>query len=198
MRHTIQWSSYSNLDANKSVPEVLGAAQMLGALVGAVDTGPQVRMRVAFTEGEIDGFVNVRSTEDAFPLNLTSYAEMLGKIGALNIDDPAWVGPGNYSRTSMIRCQVDNSALDVEDAAPDVAAVIRGRLLEIPNTSNVWSGSVWSDDAAAHIRFLYTAPNYCNLNEAWIDDDSFGDSFWFNNEYIFNSEVSDFTFVDEG
>jgi hypothetical protein len=66
----------------------------------------------------------------------------------------------------------------------------------------VWRGTpssfVWTDDPAAHVRFLYTDPNYYNLDPAWIDDDEFGNSYWFNNEYIFNSEVSDFTFVEEG
>lgn len=204
VRHTMNWSSYSSLDANKFVPECLGSGQMLGVLIAAYDNGSYINMRVAFTEGEIAAFVNVRSTDYSLPITLQGTAsaitgQQLGKIGALNIDpDPTWIGPGNYSRTSIITCYASGSAIDVEDPAPDVAAVIKGRIMPIPNTSNVWSGQVWCDDAAGHVRFLYTSPDYYNLDPAWIDDNEFGNCFWFNNELIFNSEVSDFTFIDAG
>lgn len=197
VRHTLNWSSYSTIDANKPVPEVFGAAQLLAVLVGAADVGIYIMMVVAWCEGEIDGPLNVRSIDPELPLDGTM-THHYGKVGVLNGDGPGWVANGYYSRTSVSRLRADNSTYDVNDPAPDAAAVIKGRLMEIPDTSNVWSGLEWSDDAAAHVRFLYTDPNYYNLDEAWIDDDSFGDTFWFNNEYIFNSEVSDFTFVDEG
>lgn len=197
VRHTLNYSSYSNLDANKPVPECLGANQMLGVLISAVDAGTTIKMRHAWVEGEIDGFLNVRSTDYTLPVTLVG--EMKGKVGVLNVDpDPAWVGPGNYSRTAVTLSSASGTAIDVEDPAPDVAAIIKGRLMKIPNGANVWAGNVWSDDAAAHVRFLYTSSHYYNLAEAWIDDNEFGNCFWFHNELIFNSEVSDFTFVNAG
>lgn len=199
VRHTLAWSSYSNIDANKSVPEVFGATQLLAVLIGAADVGIYIQMVVAWCEGEVSGPVagTVRSIDPELPLDSTM-THHYGKVGVLNGDGPGWVANAYYSRTANSRLRADNSAIDVNEAAPDVAAVIKGRLMKIPNTSNVWGSFVWTDDPAAHVRFLYTDPNYYNLNEAWIDDDDFGDSYWFNNEYIFNSEVSDFTFVDEG
>jgi hypothetical protein len=199
VRHTQPWSSYSNLDANKPVAEVFGATQMLGVLMAAADIGEFIQMRHAYCEGEIEGFLNIRSTETELPVDAAGSTKFYGKIGTLNgPPDPGWAGPGYYSRTAYLKIRAENSAIDVDDPAPDVAAVIKGRLMEVPDTSNVWGGFVWTDDPAAHVRFLYTDPNYYNLDPAWIDDDEFGNSYWFNNEYIFNSEVSDFTFVEEG
>lgn len=198
VRHTLNYSSYSTVDANKYVPEVFGAAQMLGTVLAADDTGGFIRMRLGFTEGEIYDIINHRSVDPELPLHAPTYQQMKGKVGALNGDNPTWVGPGYYSRTSELLLSASNSPVDVNEPAPDVAAVVLGRIMPIPDTSNVWSGAEWTDDAAAHARFLYTSPDYYNLDEAWIDDDYFGDCFWFNNAYIFNSEVSDFTFVEEG
>jgi hypothetical protein len=197
VRHTLNWSSYSLLDANKFVAEVLGSAQMLGVLIGAADVGIYIQMVVAWCEGEVEGPMNVRSIDPALPLDATM-THHYGKVGVLNGDGPNWVANAYYSRTSNSRLRADNTAIDVNDEAPDVAAVIKGRKMKTPKTSNVWSGFVWTDDPAAHVRFLYTDPNYYNLDEAWIDDVEFGNCYWFNNELIFNSEVSDFTFVDEG
>jgi hypothetical protein len=154
-------------------------------------------MVVAWCEGEVEGPSNVRSIDPALPLDATM-THHYGKVGVLNGDGPNWVANAYYSRTSNSRLRADNTAIDVNDEAPDVAALVKGRKMKIPNTSNVWGSFVWSDDAAAHVRFLYTSPDYDNLSESWIDDNEFGNCFWFNNELIFNSEISDFTFVEAG
>jgi hypothetical protein len=198
VRHTLNYSSYSTLDANKYVPEVFGAAQMLGTVIAARDTGGFIELRLAWCEGEIYDIINHRSIDPELPLHAPTYQLMLGKVGVLNTDNPSWVGPGYYSRTAELLLSASNSPVDVNEPGPDVAAVVLGRIMEIPDTSNVWSGAEWTDDAAAHTRFLYTSPDYYNLDDAWIDDDYFGDCYHFNSEYIFNSEVSDFTFVEEG
>lgn len=198
VRHTLQYSSYSNLDANKYVPEVLGRAQIQSVLIAGLDVGTALQTVNAFCEGEIEDFQNVRSLDANFPLSVTNYSEHLGKVGALNGNTPGYVGDAYYSRTALVRVDVTNSAVEDTDEAPDIVGVVLGRLMKIPDGSNVWAGSEWTDNAAAHIRWVLTDPYYYNLDEDWIDDDHFGDSYWFNEEFIFNSEVSDFTFVDEG
>jgi hypothetical protein len=199
VRHTLNYSSRSALDANKVVPLVMGRAQMIGVLIGGADVGTEIRMRVAFAEGEIAGFENVRSTDYSFPVSMEGTPQ-LGKVGALNVDDaPTWIGPGLHSRTAVMRAKASGTLVENDDPPPEVAAVVKGLILNVPDSGNLWTGTkVWSDNAAAQVRMLYTDPDYFNLETAWVDDDEFAEFFRYNGELIFNSEVSDFTFVVEG
>jgi hypothetical protein len=195
VRYTLQYSSFSNLDANTSVPEILGRAQVTGVHIGYDDVGGFLRAVTAFCEGEIEGYENERSLNSLLPLDVTRTPHY-GKVGVLNGDGPGWVANGYYSRTAVWRFRFNNSAVDEVEPAPDVAAVVFGRLMKIPDGSNVWGGFEWTDNAAAHIRFLLTDEFYFKLDENWIDDDYFADSFNFNAEEIFNKSISDFIFVE--
>jgi hypothetical protein len=195
---TKQWSSFSDLDANKPVPEVFGRAQLMGVHISYVDVGTALRLRTAFCEGEIEDIINARTTDTEFPLSATSYVELLGLVGSLNgPDDPGWAGAtGYFSRTAHIRGQADNSSVEDTDPAPDVVAVILGRLMLTPDGSGDWVTTQWTDNGAAHTRFLLTSPDYCNLDENWIDDPSFLETFDYNAEQIFDMSISDFSFVE--
>lgn len=196
---TLQWSSFSDLDANKDVPEVLGRAQILGVHIGYLDAGSNLRIRTAFCEGEIEDIFNARSTDDTLPMDPGAYAEVLGLVGSANgPDDPTWVAPGYYSRTAHIRTKVTNSGMDVTDPAPDIAAVILGRLMDTPDGSGDWVNFEFSNNGAAHTRFLLTSNDYCKLAGGWIDDAAFYEVFTFNAEQIFNMSISDFIFVEPG
>ena len=140
VRATMQWSTYSDADSSKMVAECFGRVQIQGVNIGAADVGTQVRMRIAFCEGPVQDIVNARTTDPALPLNPTSYDEALGLVGELNgPDDPSWPGVGLHSRTVHIRCQADNSAMDVSDPAPDVVAVIEGKIITTPDASGGWN-----------------------------------------------------------
>lgn len=196
VRHTLQYSSFSNLDANTSVPEVFGRAQLQGVHIAYQDVGTALDFRTAFCEGEIDDITNIRSLDARLPATVPAIT--LGKTGVLNGDDPAWVGPGYYSRTATIRGWALNSTVEDVEPAPDIVGVVYGRVMKIPDGSNVWAGSEWTDNAAAHLRFLLTDEFYFKLDENWIDDDYFADSYNFNAAEIFNKSISDFIFVEEG
>lgn len=199
VRVTEQYSSYTNYNANKSLPEAFGKIQMLGTLMAAADVGIAIRMRVAFCEGPIEGIENARSTDTSLPLSPTSYAEVLGEVGTANgPDDPLWIAPGLYSRTAHIRCQADNSALDSNDPAPDVAAVILGRKVYVPDSGGAWVTYQWSDNPAAVVRFLLTDSNYYRLDGNWIEDAYFTTAYDDCAELIFNTSVDDFIFTEEG
>lgn len=196
---TLHWSSFSDLDANKCVPEVFGRAQMLGVHIGYRDTGLYVQVRTAFCEGPIDSFQNVRSLDSRLPLSPTSYDEALGDVGTANgPDDPAWVSPGLFSRTAHIRAQGDNSLIEDVDPAPDIAAVIFGRTMPIPDGLGGWTSNGWSNNAAAITRFLLTDQYYYNLDAAWVDDAKAIEAFDYNAELIVNKDLSDYLFVEAG
>lgn len=199
VRTTLQYSSYSDLDATKPVPEVFGRAQLEGVHIAYADVGTYIKMNIAFCEGEGYAIENIRSIDTEFPLDYSSIVVHYGKTGVANGNNTSWVGPGYYSRTMMIRARANNSPVDIIDPAPDVAAVIFGRLVKIPNSLGVWVGAPqWSDNAAAHSRFLITSSDYYQLDESWLDDSYAAESFNFNAEYIFDTSIDDFSFVEAG
>lgn len=200
VQKTMGWSSYSDIDQNKYVPEVWGRMQIEGTHLGYADVGTFIKLRTAFCEGEIGDLVNVRSTDSNFPLDSGSYVELYGKVGTLNgPDDPAWVAPGYYSRTAHIRGQANNTAADTTDPAPDVVGVVIGRKMEFPDPdTGVWGGFETQYNAAAHIRFALTSEDYGKLDTGWIDDDSFTEAYRFNDELIFNTWITDFAFTEAG
>jgi hypothetical protein len=196
VKKTLAYSSYSALDANKSLAEVFGMTQILGTHIGYVDVGSFLKIRTAFCEGPIEDIINARSTNLNFPLNPGAYDEALGLVGELNgPDDPGWVSPGLYSRTAHIRAELDNSEVSVTDAAADVAAVIKGRILPVWDGSN-WSTEAWTNNGAAVWRYLLTGGDYFALDPNWVDDESVGEVFEYNAESIFNVNSSDFLFLD--
>lgn len=195
---TLHWSSFSDLDANKSVPEIFGRAQILGTHIGYADVGAEIRLRTAYCEGEIYDYVTIKILDSRLTFNPGAYYESFGRVGALNGDDPTWIAPGNYSRTANIRMGLNNSTIDTVDAAPDIAAIILGRIMKTPDDAGVWNTDAWTNNAAAHARFLLTSPDYFKLNEGWIDDADAAECFNYNDELIFNAGVSDFMFIDEG
>lgn len=197
VKKTLAWSSYSDVDASKSVPEIFGRSQILLTHISYADVGTELRIRSAACEGEIEGWDNVRSTDETLPILFTAFLN--GLVGALNgPDDPTIPAPGYYSRTAHMRCVVVNSSMDVVDPAPDIAAVINGRKMMTPGDDDVWDEFAWTDNAAAITRFVLTDPYYFKLNEAWIDDDYATECFRYNAAPIFNTSISDFLFVEEG
>lgn len=198
---TTPWTNFSIEDANKSVPEVIGIIQMLGILVAAVDIGAYVNMRIAFCEGPIEAIQEYAySTNTAMPLNTLAYADQTGEVGAANGDDPGWIGgPWYYSRTAMLRTQATNANVEEQDPPPGVAAIVRGRLIAVPDDMGDWAvGATASNNAAAALRHFMTDTNYCNLDENWIANDDAVECFSYNAERLFNKSFSDFVFVEEG
>jgi hypothetical protein len=195
---TMQWSSYSDLTDKKAVAETHGRVQLQGVLVAAADVGTQIRCRWAFGEGPVQDITNTRSTNPELPLNMSSYAEQYGLVGAANGDDPTWPGgPGYYSRTVMVRGQADNSLIDVDEAAPDVVAVIEAKICTTPDANGTWNTEAWTDNAAAVVRYYLRDENYFNLDANWIDDATFTEVHRYNAEEIFNTTVSDYVYVEE-
>lgn len=199
VRHTLQYSSFSDLDANKDVPEVFGRVQVLGTHIGYIDVGTSIQMLTAWAEGEVHDITNQRSIQPSFPLGAT-FVVHKGEVGTANGINNSWVAPGYYSRTAYTEADAVNTAVQEDDPAPEIAAVVWGRLMKQPDATGDWDAdpAAWSDNAAAITRFLLTSPDYFKLHENWIDDDYFTAAFRFNSQFIFNTAIDDFLFVEEG
>lgn len=196
LQRTLHYSSYSDLDSTKPVPEVFGRAQLVLTHIAYADVGSNIQIRSAACEGPIYDIQNARSLDARMPLSGTDYAETMGLIGAANNIGPSWVGPGNYSKTALIIGKCTNSAVETVEPAPEIVAVILGRLMTIPDSSGDWVlDDEWSDNGAAHTRFIITSDDYYKLHENWVNDESFAEVYEFNNQYIIDRSLTDFMFA---
>lgn len=201
---TLYFSTYSDLDANKDVPEVFGRVQLVGTHVGYDDAGPTLRILTAFCEGEINDLYSAASahavtTDSRLVLDATAYALNYGRVGTNQSIDLAWVAPGYYSRTAHIRAQVNGSTIDNVEPPPDVYAIIEGRLMTIPDGSGDWvTTGQYTDNGAAHARFMITSEDYWNLDPNWLADDEFYDTYIYNEQAIIDRSLTDFLFVVAG
>ncbi len=201
--HTLAYSSYSDLDASKFVPEGFGRVQVIGTHLGYVDIGVFIRMTTAFLDGEVKSFHNLRSVTAPFYLYAANYR--YGKNGGVdeqlpyNDPNPALPQPadGYYSRTAFVFSAVQGTTVQSNDPAPDMVSVILAKMLVIPDVAGNWVNYDWSDDGAAQTRFILTSPDYYKLDAAWINDASFLEVFNFNKEIIFDSSYSDTLFVPD-
>lgn len=199
VKYTLPYSSFSDIDANKPVPEVLGRSQLMGTHIGYIDSGTIIKMRTAWSEGEIHDIQNVRSTDSRMYLSATNFFEAYGQSGAANaVGEPAaWVAPGNYSRTAFTTGQVDNSAVDEVEPAPDLVGVILGRLMTVPDEEGNWVvNDTWTDNGAAHVRFLLTSEDYFKLEADWLEAADFYQTYVFNSQLIIDRSLTDFLMIN--
>ncbi len=169
---TLQYSSHSDLDASKFVPLALGRVQMQLLNFAYEDKGSYVDVLAFATEGEIAGFSNIRSVTPDFPISvLAQKTGQPGGTGNQTNDDPNFVGAGVYSRLAYIRARATGSQVSVDDAAPDIVAIVLGLKMPLPNAAyTAFSSFDFSDNPAVQARFVLSSPELFNLDAAWFDD----------------------------
>lgn len=197
----LQYSSFSDLDAEKSVTEIFGRAQVAGTLIAYADTGQIIQIVVAWCEGLVANVPRPRSTDPRLQVH-PDHEWRLGAAGGAGnqfpiTSNPNWVGNGYYSRTAFSFCQVVGSLNSEVDPAPELVNLILGRVVDLPNAAGSWVLSNWSDNPAAQARFLLTSDNYYKLDKAWIDDAAALESYRFNDEIIFDTSYSDVLFTPQ-
>ena len=192
--NSISWSSYSDIDQDKYLPEVFGRTQLAGTNLSYADIGTDIRCTTAFCEGEILGFVNFRSIDPRWsvkPTPVFRYGKQGGVGTQIPLTDANWPGNGYYSRTALVFSTCGGSNLLDEDPAPVFASVINGKLVTVPDGDGDWTLTKWSDNGAAIVRYLITNEDYFNLPEGWIDDASFYEAHQYNDEIIYDRSDSD-------
>lgn len=200
---TLQYSSYSDLDAERYVPEVFGRAQVALTYAAYADIGTRIQAVCVACEGAIEDFTNIRSEDFRFQPVTSSIVKRYGYIGATGGQDRhptinTWIGNGYYSRSAFLFLELAGTAVDTIDPAPNLAAIVLGKLVAVPNTGPTdWSSLDWTDDGAAITRHLLTSDDYFRLDASWLDDQSFFDVRSYNNEYVLDSSLSDVIFVPD-
>jgi hypothetical protein len=192
--NSLSWSSFSDIDQEKFLPEIFGRTQVAGTNLAYADIGLDIKSTTAFCEGEILGFVNFRSTDTRWsvkPTPVVRYGKEGGTGDQIPLTDANWPGNGYYSRTALVFSTCGGSNLVNEDPAPVFAAVISGKLVTVPDGDGDWTATRWSDNGAAIVRHLITDPDYFNLPDAWIDDASFYRAHEYNDEIIYDRSDSE-------
>lgn len=199
VKYTLQYSSFSDLDAEKSLPDAFGRVQLIGTHLGYADLGTFHLAVTAFCEGQVQDLINVRADDTRFSNN--GLVKRYGKLGGVG-DQIPWtdtrfnnIANGYFSRTALLYTAWNGSNVQTIDPAPGVIAVVLAKIITIPDGSGDWVTSAWSDNGAAVVRHLITADDYFKLGSAWVDDDSFLEAYNYNNELIFDYSHSDILFI---
>ncbi|HKS27072.1 MAG TPA: LamG domain-containing protein [Pyrinomonadaceae bacterium] len=180
---TLQYSSHSALDAGRAVPLVFGRCQMLGIHIGYADVGNSIPMLTAWADGGRYGiwkYENLRKVSPGFTPLVTLDAAptyRYGTAGGTGTQFPVLVpsaadkiGNGYYSYTAWTYTFVNGSELDQDDAAPDLASIIFGCIIPLPDATGAFTTTGFSDNPAYIARFILTDPFLMNIDPAFIDD----------------------------
>jgi hypothetical protein len=210
---TLAYSSYSNLDANTVVPEMLGRSQITGQVLAAVDAGALIFAIYGWTEGPIEGYANHRTLSSQ--LINTNVFSRFGELG--NTGDPGReqvpIGgggaanyPGNtyYSRTSWTAEVFSGTEIGTQDEAPDVANTIIGRRVPLPDGSGDFLPTngddfdfKFTDNPIYLVRWLLTVKHGFNLPAEFIDDAATLASAAYCNHYLEDRANTDRVFISE-
>lgn len=197
---TLSYSSFSDMDAEKFLPVVAGRAQIMLTHLAYADIGSRIRMTSAACEGQIENFATYRTDDVRFFLDAATVVKRLGLLGNVGTQVPhttgSWIGNGYYSRTALLFAEATGTNVQNVDPAPGLIAVILGTVMTVIDASGDWvTLNSWTDNPAAHARFIFTSTDYYKLDENWLDDESFTESYNFNDEIIFDRSYSDILFL---
>lgn len=202
IRKSLQYSSYSDLDAEKFLPFGFGRVQVMGMHVAYADVGNGIQTTTAFMEGPIEWYTSFRSDDIRFsflqPMNgiRLGYPANQGPVGNTQIPiGGGWAGDGYYANTAFAFIALGGTNVDETDEAPGIIVIALATRTLTPDSSGDFVTTAWSDDAAVLTRHILTDPHYGKLDGAWIDDASFYEGFNFHREPVFDTSYADVIFL---
>jgi hypothetical protein len=168
---TLPYSSHSDVNSEKSVPLVLGRQQIELVNFAFEDKGTSIDIMAFACEGQIQGFQNVRSVTNGFPITIlaTKIGEP-GGTGSQTNDAPTFVGAGIFSRLAYLRLNATGTQLEVDDPAPSVVAIILGLLVPMYDGSGDFTLEEWTDNGPILSRWVLNSEEFFNLGANWFED----------------------------
>jgi hypothetical protein len=180
---TLQYSNHQGVEVDKAVPLILGRAQVQLVPVAYIDAGGQINAIMAVGEGPIKAFFDQRvitsgfqfaSVADSNP-EVDQYrfgypGNTNGQVPFLNNLAGGIPGNGYYSQTAMFSSAFYGTDVSQDDPAPEVIMVIMGMIVPVPDESQDFTLTDWTDNPAFLTRWLLTHSRTFNLNPAFIND----------------------------
>lgn len=171
----------------KAWPEVFGRWQLPGIPLQYKDIGTAIDWLMAWCRGPISAILNIRTTSANFdqPIMLVNH---YGRFGgeADQAADAVFPSHGFYSRLAYSTGRCGGSDIEVEDAAPEMSAMIAGRAATYMTTSHfmnrcgsgrIGSGGLgygiladrWTDNPADQVRIMLQDEGLFNINPSRIE-----------------------------
>jgi hypothetical protein len=144
-----QWSSADGTPYGNAVREILGRCQVELIPFMWGDRGFVLQYNMAACRGPIDSMSDIKSRTSGFSDPEESFATPpappeihLGDLGGTGTNASGWIefpSAGLFSHLAGISAVSTGSSPDVEDAPPTVTAIIKGRIVPLPDSSGVYS-----------------------------------------------------------
>lgn len=181
---TQQWSSVESTPLGSVIPECFGRVQMELIPIMWVDRGGHVGYLMAACKGPIAGMDNIQSRTEGWTGPLCNFQ---GTPGSVHLGDPGGTGtnqgstcqptlaPGLFfSHLAYVAGASlpddPEAAVEVADQPPTLTAIIRGRIVPLPDANGVYNQSGWTDNPVHIARFILTSAKWVNINSAFMED----------------------------
>lgn len=182
---TQQWSSIDATPLGQVVPECFGRVQMSLIPIAWADKGSHIGFLMVACKGPIAGIDNIKTRNEGWS---NPECNFTGAPPGIHLGDAGGTGT-NIGNT----CQGDIGAglvfshlayIDGASLAPDpeaavgredgpvtVTAIIRGRIVPLPDGTGAYVIEGWTDNPVHIARFILTTPKWVNINPAFMQDD---------------------------
>lgn len=180
---TLPFSNHQGVEVDRTVPLILGRAQVQFLPVAYIDAGTQINTLYAICEGPIKKFFDLRvitsgyefaSVADSNPevdqFHFGYPGNTNGQVPFLNNLSGGIPGNGYYSNTAMMSTAFYGTEVSQDDPAPETIAVMMGMIIPVPDESQDFTLTDWTDNPAFQVRWVLTHSRTFNLNAAFIND----------------------------
>lgn len=178
---TMQWSSKDGSLFGQPIREVLGRVQIALRPFFWADKGLFVAYLMEACAGPIAAIENIKTRTAGFsdPFNLPGNIPAVVHLGdaggtGTNLGNTnQFQESGKFSHLAYIEGASTGTPLDVEDAPPEVTAIVKGRRIPTPDGSGVFPSITveatleWSDNPVYLARWLFIA---CGTSENFMED----------------------------
>lgn len=126
---TVNNSLYDGTPYGNPIPLIFGRWYKTLLPLQYQDVGTSVRFLMAACRGKISDFINIRTLSIGFtaPIGVVKHLGEFGGDGS-QTEDTLFPQGGFYSRLAYITGYCNGTEIDVEDPAPEIAAVIAGTI----------------------------------------------------------------------
>lgn len=181
--NTLQFTSHQGVEIEKFVPLILGRAQAQFIPVAFIDVGGQINSIYNISEGPIRAIFEPRvitsgfqfaSERDSNPevdqFRFGYPGNTNGQVPFLNNLTGGIPANGYYSMSAMMSTAIYGTEVSQDDPAPEVAAVILGMIIPLPDDTGDFTLDDFSDNPAFQTRWVLTHSRTFNLDPAFIND----------------------------
>lgn len=181
--NTLQFTSHQGVEIEKFVPVVLGRAQVQFLPVAFIDVGGQINCIYCISEGPIKTIFDPRVITSGFQFaserdNNPEVDQFRfgypggtnGQVPFLNNLTGGIPANGYYSMSAMMSTAIYGTDVSQDDPAPEVASVILGMIIPLPDNASEFTLEDCSDNPAYQTRWVLTHDRTFNLNPAFIND----------------------------